>query len=92
MSEKVEQAARGRQKSRDGVVVSDKMDKTVVVAVTRLVKHASYGKYLKRTAKYFAHDEKNECAIGDLVRIIESRPISKNKSWRVKQVLRKSEK
>ena len=83
-------SSKSHQRSRDGIVVSDKMEKTVVVTVTRLVKHAAYGKYLKKTKRYYAHNEKNEAKVGDLVRIIETRPISKNKSWKVKEILRKA--
>ena len=77
----------GRRKEREGVVVSDKMDKTVVVEVTRLVRHAQYRKYLKRRVRYKAHDQKNECRIGDRVRIIESRPLSRDKRWTVRAIL-----
>ncbi|MCD6255091.1 MAG: 30S ribosomal protein S17 [Deltaproteobacteria bacterium] len=72
----------------DGVVVSNKMDKTVVVMVERLVKHPRVGKYIRRRTKFMAHDEKNDCHIGDLVRIIESRPLSKHKRWRVLKILK----
>ena len=81
---------RGLVRSRVGVVTSDKMDKTVVVAVTRQVKHARYGKYIKRTTKHFAHDEKGECSIGDQVRIVETRPLSKLKSWKVEEIMVKA--
>lgn len=81
---------RGILKSREGIVVSDKMTKTVVVAITRQVKHAAYGKYIRKTNKCFAHDEKEICSVGDLVRIVETRPLSKNKSWRVKEIVRKA--
>jgi small subunit ribosomal protein S17 len=70
-----------------GVVVSDKMDKTVVVKVDRLVKHSTYNKYIKRSAKFKAHDETNSCKIGDRVQIVESRPLSKDKFWKVNQIL-----
>ncbi|SHH50136.1 30S ribosomal protein S17 [Thermosipho atlanticus] len=73
-----------------GEVVSNKMDKTVVVAVNTLVKHPIVGKYIKRTKKYYAHDENNECQIGDTVEIIESRPLSKLKRWRVLRIVEKS--
>lgn len=73
-----------------GTVVSDKMDKTVVVLVERLVKHHLYHKYIKRRAKFAAHDEKNACHVGDQVVITESRPISKTKKWRVSKVLVKA--
>ncbi|MCD6462998.1 MAG: 30S ribosomal protein S17 [Thermotogae bacterium] len=77
------------KKRLTGVVVSDKMDKTVVVMVERIVKHPRYGKYIKRRKKYHAHDEKNECKTGDVVEIIESRPLSKTKRWRVVRIIRK---
>ncbi len=72
----------------DGVVVSNKMDKTVVVMVERLVKHPRVGKYIRQRTKFMAHDEKNDCHIGDLVRIIETRPLSKHKRWRVLKILK----
>jgi small subunit ribosomal protein S17 len=81
---------RGRRKVRVGQVVSDKMDKTAVVAVTRLVKHPMYGRFVKRTTKFKVHDEKNECQVGDVVRITETRPLSKDKRWRLIEVMRKS--
>ncbi len=80
---------RGIRKTRVGVVVSDKMDKTTVVAVERPVKHPMYKKYIKRTTKFKVHDEKNECQIGDTVRIMETRPLSKTKRWRVVEILEK---
>jgi len=73
-----------------GTVCSDKMDKTVVVRIERLVKHARYKKYVKRGAKYKAHDEKNECHMGDTVSIIETRPLSREKRWRVKEIIKKA--
>ena len=79
-----------KQKFREGVVVSDKMDKTVVVAVHRLVKHARYGKYIKRRAQYKAHDEGNACTVGDRVIIAETRPLSKDKRWRVQSIVEKA--
>lgn len=82
---------RGRRKVRVGQVVSDKMDKTAVVAVTRLVKHPMYSRFVKRTTKFKAHDEKNECHVGDVVRITETRPLSKDKRWRVVEVVRKAQ-
>lgn len=81
---------RGRRKTRVGVVVSDKMDKTVVVAVTRQFPHPLYKKIIKRTKKYKAHDEENTCGVGDLVRIAETRPISKDKRWRIQIILEKA--
>jgi small subunit ribosomal protein S17 len=83
-------ASRGLRKERTGRVVSSKMDKSVVVAVERKVKHEKYGKFIKKTTKFMAHDEKNECGVGDLVTIAETRPISKNKNWRLKTILEKA--
>ena len=80
---------KAHRKVRVGVVVSNKMDQTAVVAVERLVKHPVYKKYIKRTAKFKAHDAKNECQNGDKVKIIETRPLSKTKRWRVAEVLEK---
>ena len=74
---------RGYRKTRTGVVVSDKMDKTVVVAIKTKVRHPLYGKMVNRTRKFKAHDEENACGIGDTVRIMETRPLSKDKRWRV---------
>lgn len=74
---------RGTRKKLIGNVISNEMDKTVLVLVERLTKHRTYGKYIRRRAKYMAHDSQNECRIGDKVRIIESRPISKTKRWQV---------
>ncbi len=73
-----------------GSIVGNKMDKTVVVSVERLIKHPVYGKYVKRRVKYVAHDEKNECGAGDKVAMIETRPLSKTKRWRVKEILEKA--
>lgn len=81
---------RGRAKTREGVVVSAKMAKTVVVVVQRLVKHPQYKKYVKRRARYKAHDEQNTCAVGDRVVISETRPLSKDKRWRVRTILEKA--
>ena len=81
---------RNLRKSRIGVVVSDKMDKTIVVAVVRKVKHPLYKKYITRTKKFKAHDELNECRIGDKVEIIETRPLSKDKCWRLAQIIEKA--
>jgi small subunit ribosomal protein S17 len=80
---------RGIRKTRIGVVVSNKMTKTAVVAVERQVQHPVYKKYIKRTAKFKAHDEKNECSIGDKVKIMEVRPLSKTKRWRVVEIIEK---
>jgi small subunit ribosomal protein S17 len=81
----------GRRKQREGVVVSDKMQKTVVVVVERLVRHTRYRKYLKQRARYKAHDEKNQCRVGDRVRIIETRPLSRDKRWAVLAILSRQE-
>jgi len=83
--------SRGRRRVLMGTVVSDKMDKTVVVEVTHLVKHKLYKKYMKRKARYQAHDEKNEYRTGDRVQIIESRPLSRNKRWRVQVLVERQE-
>ncbi len=80
---------RGRRKELVGRVVSDKMDKTIVVSVQRTKKHRLYGKYIRVNKKYKAHDEKNAAATGDMVRIIESRPISKEKRWMMTEILGK---
>lgn len=80
---------RATRKTRIGVVVSDKMDKTVVVAVERRVKHPFYKKYIKLTSKFKAHDEENACQIGDKVKIMETRPLSKTKRWRIVEILEK---
>lgn len=81
---------RNLRKTRVGVVVSDKMDKTIVVAVRDNVKHPLYKKIIKRTVKFKAHDEKNECGIGDRVEIMETRPLSKDKHWRLVRVVEKA--
>ncbi|MDR2424450.1 MAG: 30S ribosomal protein S17 [Prevotellaceae bacterium] len=80
---------RNFRKERVGVVVSNKMDKSIVVAEKRKVKHPIYGKFVNRTTKYMAHDEKNECSEGDTVRIMEIRPLSKNKRWRLVEIVEK---
>lgn len=80
---------RGRRKTRIGLVTSNKMEKTITVSVERKVKHPIYGKFLKKTTKFMAHDEKNECSIGDIVKIMETRPMSKNKCWRLVEVVEK---
>jgi small subunit ribosomal protein S17 len=81
----------GRRKHREGVVVSNKMDKTVVVVVERLVRHPQYQKYLRQRARYKAHDEQNKCQIGDRVRLVETRPLSRDKRWAVRAILSRSE-
>ena len=78
------------RKVRVGMVVSDKMDKTVVIAIEDNVKHPVYGKIIKRTLKVHAHDEENQCGIGDKVRIMETRPLSKTKRWRVVEIIEKA--
>ena len=81
---------RNLRKERVGTVVSSKMDKTIVVAVERKEKHPLYGKFVKKTTKFVAHDEKNECGEGDTVRIMETRPLSKTKNWRVEKIVEKA--
>ncbi len=81
---------RNFRKERVGKVVSNKMTKSITVAVERKVKHGMYGKFVKKTTKFMAHDEKNECAIGDLVKIMETRPLSKSKRWRLVEVIEKA--
>ena len=82
---------RGQRKSRLGVVVSSAMEKTVTVEVTRRVKHPVYGKYLQRRNRFHAHDPDNSCRVGDKVRIVESRPLSKTKRWRVVETIEKAQ-
>ena len=81
---------RGARKTREGLVVSDKMDKTVVVSVEDRVKHPLYGKVMRRTSKLKAHDEQNSCGIGDRVLLMETRPLSATKRWRVAEILEKA--
>jgi len=81
---------RGLRKTRTGRVTSDRMDKTVVVTVDRLMQHPLYGKTIKRSSKLYAHDEENSCRTGDIVRIMETRPMSKSKRWRVVEVVQKA--
>ena len=81
---------RNLRKTRTGKVVSDKMDKTIVVAIEDHVKHPLYGKIVKRTIKLKAHDEKNECGIGDKVKVMETRPLSKDKRWRLVEIIEKA--
>jgi small subunit ribosomal protein S17 len=78
-----ESATRAKRKVMTGTVVSDSMDKTVVASIERLVKHAAYGKYVRRRNKFKVHDEKNECKVGDVIRFMETRPMSKDKRWRL---------
>ena len=81
---------RGTRKVREGMVVSDRMDKTVVVEVTRLVRHPAYQRVIRRRARFKAHDQGNQCAVGDRVRIMETRPLSKSKRWRVVTLVEKA--
>jgi len=81
---------RGMRKERVGVVVSDKMDKTIVVEIRTRVKHPLYGKIMNRTIRFKAHDENNECGIGDTVRVMETRPLSKDKHWRLVEIVEKA--
>ena len=81
---------RNLRKTRIGVVTSNKMTKTITVAVERKVKHPIYGKFVKKTTKFHAHDEKNECTVGDTVKIMETRPLSKSKRWRLVEVVEKA--
>lgn len=81
---------RNLRKVREGVVVSNKMQKTIVVQVERKFKHPKYGKFLKKTSKFAAHDETNDCNIGDTVRIMETRPLSKNKCWRLVEIIERA--
>lgn len=81
---------RGNRKTRVGVVVSDKMDKTVVVKVDQMVKHPVYKKYIKRRVTFKAHDEENRCNVGDKVSVVETRPLSRDKRWRVREILEKN--
>ena len=82
--------ARGNRKTRTGVVVSDKMDKTIVVEIRTRVKHPLYGKIMNRTTRLKAHDEENACGVGDRVMVMETRPLSKDKRWRLTQIIEKA--
>ena len=84
-------AERNQRKVRTGVVVSDKMDKTVVVAVERSMRHPLYGKTIRKTKKFKAHDKNNECRVGDVVTIMETRPLSRDKRWRVVKIVQKAQ-
>ena len=85
-----EKKARNLRKERVGVVVSDKMDKSIVVAVKRKVKHPIYGKFVNKTTKFHAHDEDNTCNVGDTVKIMETRPLSKTKCWRLVEIIERA--
>ena len=89
-TETTEKTARNYRKTREGLVVSDKMDKWVVVAVEDRVKHPLYGKVIRRTTKYKAHDEQNSCGVGDRVLLMETRPLSATKRWRVAEILERA--
>ncbi len=91
MSETVESVDEKKVRTVTGKVVSDKMDKSITVAVERLVKHPVYGKYIRRTTKLKAHDEQNDCRAGDVVSIAECRPLSKTKSWRLVRIVERAE-
>ena len=82
--------SRNLRKERTGTVVSNKMDKTIAVMIERKVKHPMYGKFVKKSKKYLAHDEKNDCGIGDTVKIMETRPLSKNKCWRLVEIIERA--
>ncbi len=82
--------SRNLRKERIGVVVSDKMDKSITVTIERKVKHPMYGKFVKKSKKYLVHDEKNDCGIGDTVKIMETRPLSKNKCWRLVEIIERA--
>jgi len=86
----MENISRTLRKERIGVVTSNKMTKSIVVSVERKVKHPKYGKFIKKTTKFMAHDEANACSIGDTVKIMETRPLSKNKCWRLVEILEKA--
>nr|WKN37130.1 30S ribosomal protein S17 [Tunicatimonas sp. TK19036] len=86
----MEQKERNLRKERIGQVLSNKMDKSVTVAVERKVQHPIYGKFVRKTTKFVAHDEKNECGIGDTVRIMETRPLSKRKRWRLVEIIERA--
>ncbi|RME17277.1 MAG: 30S ribosomal protein S17 [Bacteroidetes bacterium] len=84
------ETTRKTRKTRIGVVTSNKMNKTIVVSITRKVKHPIYEKFVNKTTKFYAHDEKNECQIGDIVKIMETRPLSKLKRWRLVEIIEKA--
>ena len=90
MAEETKTVQRNLRKTRTGVVRSNKMDKTITVTVERRVKHPIYGKFVKKTTSFHAHDEKNECTVGDIVKIMETRPLSKTKRWRLVEVVEKA--
>lgn len=85
-----EETNRDLRKQRVGIVTSNKMDKTIVISVERRIQHPIYGKFVKRTKKFMAHDESNDCTIGDKVRIMETRPLSKSKRWRLVEIIERA--
>ena len=87
----MKETERGKRKVLTGIVVSDKMEKTAVVSIERLVKHETYGKYVRRRNKFKVHDEKNECKVGDVIRFMETRPLSKDKRWRLVDFVQRAE-
>jgi small subunit ribosomal protein S17 len=84
------ETSRNMRKQRIGIVTSNKMEKSIVISVERRVKHPMYGKFIKKTKKFMAHDEQNTCKIGDIVRIMETRPLSKNKCWRLVDIIERA--
>ena len=86
----MEENTRNLRKERIGVVVSNKMDKTIVVAEKRKMMHPIYGKFVNKTSKFYAHDEKNDCNVGDTVKIMETRPLSKTKGWRLVEIIERA--
>jgi small subunit ribosomal protein S17 len=90
MSEAISAPVRGNRKVRVGKVISNKMDKTAVVSIERLVKHADYGRFVRRRKKFVVHDEKNECQEGDVIRFMETRPLSKTKRWRLVEIVERA--
>lgn len=91
MSEQLATKPRGQRQTRVGTVVGNKMDKTIVVTVTKTVVHRLYHRHMKRTSKFYAHDEQNQCNLGDEVQIVSSRPLSHSKRWRVQKILKRAE-
>lgn len=85
------EVSRGRQQLKTGVVVSNKMDKTIIVAVAKTYMHPLYHRYVKRTSKFAVHDQENECNIGDVVTIASSRPLSKRKRWRLREIVKRAD-
>ena len=90
-SESQDKSERGIRKRQTGIVVSNKMEKTIVVSVVRQVRHRTYGKFIRQTKKFYAHDEAGQCGVGDKVSIVETRPLSKLKRWKLESVLTKAE-